>query len=174
MGDLLREYATSKLPQAEMVNNVISQGKILKEELTTEILKNYLKSQNLTDGILLDGYPRGMISVSLLKEFLKVDKVVVVNADFELIKTRVLNRLTCSKCKKVFSKLNYDKNQCDECSGDLIIRKDDNLDSLQTRMNEYQTLTMPVIDYYKKQGIVFEVDSNNEITKQLDELMEKI
>ena len=174
MGDLLRNYAKSESPLAEMVNQTISQGKILKEEITAEILYDYLKKENIFDNILFDGYPRGMKSVDLMQKFIKVDKVIVVQADFEIIKARVLNRMICSNCGKVFSSSEYNEQHCDKCNAPLMKRSDDNIDSLTTRMNEYESLTIPVIKHYDNLGMVCYINSNDDYIKQLDKLMETV
>ena len=174
MGDLLRDFAKADSPLAKMVNETISNGKILDEELTTKILYEYLKKNNLFDNILLDGYPRGLISVELMQKFLKIDKVIILQADFETIKSRILNRISCSKCGKVFSLKTYHKNYCDECGGELKRRSDDNIETLNTRMAEYERLTVPVINYYSKLSLVFKLDANEDYIKQLDKSMEMV
>ena len=174
MGDLLRDFANADTPLAKMVNETISNGKILDEELTTKILYEYLKKNNLFDNILLDGYPRGLISVELVQKFLKIDKVIILQADYETIKSRILNRISCSKCGKVFSLTTYHKNYCDECGGELKRRSDDNIDTLNTRMAEYERLTVPVINYFSKLGLVYKLDANEDYIKQLDKLMEMV
>ena len=174
MGDLLRNYAKSQSPLAEMVNQTISQGKILKEEITAEILYDYLKKENIFDNILFDGYPRGMKSVDLMQKFIKVDKVIVLKAEFETIKARILNRMICSNCGKVFSSLDYKESSCDRCNAPLMKRSDDNIESLTTRMKEYESITMPVINHYDKIGMVYYINSNDDYKKQLDKLMETL
>lgn len=174
MGDLLRDYAKQDTPIAKMVNDTISSGKILDEDLTAKILFDYLQKENLFDNILLDGYPRGLKSVELMSKFLKIDKVIILEADFEVIKSRVLNRLSCSKCGKAFSKIDYHDSICDECGAKLIRRSDDNIDVLNTRMREYRDLTIPVINYYDKLGLVYRIDTNKNFAEQLDKLMEMV
>lgn len=173
MGDLLRKVAKGDSRDAQLINEVISQGKILSEDITADILQQHLAKIGLYDNILLDGYPRGMISVELMKKFLKIDLVIVLEASLEEIKKRVLNRLICPQCKSVYSKLNGTI-ICDKCQTKLVARNDDTEEILLTRMNEYQKFTMPVIEYYRKLGIVKFIDSQKDIYRQLDVIINKM
>lgn len=172
MGDLLRDCVKNGSSNAQMISEVMSEGKILPEDITADILQSYLKKIKLYDNILLDGYPRGMKSVEYLSKFLKVDLVIVLNASLEEIKKRVLNRLICPKCRKVYSKLNGVK-VCEHCTVELVVRRDDTEEVLMTRMAEYEKMTVPVINYYKKQGIVYFLSSDDNIFKQLDVIIDK-
>ena len=173
MGDLLRKVAKGDSRDAQLINEVISQGKILSEDITADILQQHLAKIGLYDNILLDGYPRGMISVELMKKFLKIDLVIVLEASLEEIKKRVLNRLICPQCKSVYSKLNGTI-ICDKCQTKLVARNDDTEEILLTRMNEYQKFTMPVIEYYRKLGIVKFIDSQKDIYRQLDVIINRM
>lgn len=173
MGDLLRQFTKTNSPVAQMVKDNIAQGKVVDENLTFKILSQYIVDNKIFDGVLLDGYPRGIISAKLLKNLLEIDKVIVLESDFETIKTRVLNRIVCSRCNKTFSKKDYKENFCDECGAELIRRSDDNLESLNFRMNEYHKLTEPVIEYYQRLGKVYRILSNDEYKIQIDKLMEQ-
>lgn len=174
MGDILRDYAKANTKLANIVRDTLSKGKILDENITAEILYDYLKDRNLFDNLLLDGYPRGLKSVELMKRFVNISKVIVLDADFELIKKRILNRITCPNCSKNFSKENYKLDKCDECGSKLVKRSDDNLESLTVRMQEYQRLTIPVIEHYEKLGLVYRIDSKQDYKSQLDKLMEDL
>ena len=173
MGNLLRNFAKSNSPLAKMVDETISEGHILQEELTAEILYDYLKTNNLKDNLLLDGYPRGMKSVHLLEKFLKIDKVIVLNADYEVIKSRILNRVVCESCGKVYSLKEYNSPTCKVCDGKIVKRKDDNIESLATRLEEYEKITLPVIEYYKSIGLTYEINTNVDYQQQLDKLIGK-
>ena len=173
MGDLLRKASKGNSKYAQLISEVISQGKILSEDITTEVLRNHLTEKDLYDNILLDGYPRGMISVELMENFLKIDLVIVLEASLQEIKRRVLNRLICPKCKSIYSKLNCVE-ICDKCQVELVTRNDDTEEVLLTRMNEYQKFTVPVIEYYQSKGIVKFVNSEKDIYKQLDVIIDEI
>ena len=173
MGDLLRQYIKEGDENAQLISEVISQGKILSEDITVTVLHNYLKKVNIFDNILLDGYPRGMKSVEYMSEFLKIDKVIVLNISFEEIKKRVLNRLICPKCQSVYTKLKGVK-KCGKCDEELVKRADDSEEVLSTRMEEYQRMTVPVIEYYEKLNMVEFIDTSKDVYKQLDVIINKI
>ena len=177
MGDLLRSAVKNGSIYSTEITIAIENGQILDEKITASILKEYLETNNLYDNILLDGYPRGMLSVEYLNEFLNIDAVIKLEADEEVIKYRVLNRLRCIKCGKTFNKQIYKESICDDCSGDLKQREDDTIETLTKRIEVYKSATVPVLDYYENQNILYKVDGNCSIEegcKRIDNLLKKL
>lgn len=172
MGDLLREYVKSGTEKAQLISKVMSEGKILAEDITADLLRDYLKKIDLYDNILLDGYPRGLKSVEYVNDFLKIDMVIVLEASLGEIKNRILNRLICPDCGKVYSK-NDGAEICSDCKIQLVVRDDDTEAALNTRMAEYERLTVPVIEHYKRLGIAYVIKSDEDMLKQLDVIINK-
>jgi len=160
MGDLLRATLKTNSKFCPQIKDAIENGKILQEDITTQILKEYLLKNNFLDNVLLDGFPRGLISKHLLDKFFKVDFVINLDVSKEVIQSRVLNRLVCSKCHKNFSKLTYSKPKCDDCGGELVRRVDDNLEVLNNRLDAFEKITKPVLAEYAKEGKELKIDAS--------------
>ena len=177
MGELLRQAVANGHKCAEQISSSIANGQIVDEYITANVLNEYLKANNLYDQIILDGYPRGVLSAELLENILKVDAVIRFELDEDEIKNRILNRLRCSDCGKTFSKLFYDKSSCESCGGALIRRNDDNLETLNKRIKVYHEQTLPVFDYYEKSQRVYVIDVNCSIEQgkeKLDKLIAQL
>ncbi len=173
MGDLLRNAVANHHKDSKAIAFAIENGQILDENITAQVFKEYLEKNNLFDGIILDGYPRGILSVELMEKFLNIDAVIKLDVDEEIIKQRVLNRLRCSQCGKNFSKLTYSSSVCDECGGQLQHRVDDTMETLNKRLDVYKKFTLPVLDYYDKCNKLYVVDANCSIEegeKRIDKL----
>lgn len=173
MGDLLRNAVANNHKDSKAIAFAIENGQILDENITAQVFREYLEKNNLFDGIILDGYPRGLLSVELMEKFLDIDAVIKLDVKEETIRQRVLNRLRCSGCGKNFSKLNYFSNICDVCSSELQHRVDDTMETLSNRLNAYKKTTVPVLDYYDKCNKLYVIDADCSIEegrKRIDDL----
>lgn len=173
MGDLLREAVANHHKDAEHIASSIANGQIVDEYITASVLNAYLKSHNLTDQIIIDGYPRGVLSAKLLKDILKIDAVIKLDLDEAEIKNRVLNRLRCCDCAKTFNKSIYKLEKCDNCGGELIKRNDDTLETLNKRLKVYNEQTLPVFACYDS-SMIYSIDVNCSLEqgyKKIDKLM---
>lgn len=173
MGDLLRSAVANHHEDSKAIAFAIENGQILDENITAKVFKEYLEKNNLFDGIILDGYPRGILSVKLMEKFLNIDAVIKLDVDEKVIEQRVLNRLRCSQCGKNFSKLTYSSNVCDVCGGELQQRVDDTRETLNKRLDAYREFTVPVLDYYEKCDKLYVIDADCSIEegqKRIDDL----
>ena len=115
--------------------------------------------ENKEAGCLLDGYPRTVaqaetLDANLAAMGLAVDIVVYLNVSYELIEARMLKRKACPACGET---TRNGEEICPKCGGKMIVRTDDNPEAFAKRMKDYQTLTVPVIEHYAKQGKVVEI-----------------
>jgi len=176
MGDLLRSAVKNGSIYSKEITIAIENGQILNERITSLILEEYLTEHHLNDNILLDGYPRGMLSVQYLEKFLDIDAVIKLDASEETITNRVLNRLRCSKCGKTYNKQEYQSSTC-TCGGNLKQREDDNVETLNKRIDVYKQSTLPVLDYYQSKNLLYTVDVNcslDEGYRRIDDLIKKL
>lgn len=129
------------------------------DEVVNGIVAKWL-GENKDCGCLLDGYPRTVSQAEELDKNLTtmgmaVDIVVYLNVLPELIQARMLKRKACPKCGTT---TRNGEEICPKCGAGMIVRTDDNAEAFAKRMKDYETLTVPVIDHYAKQGKVVQID----------------
>ena len=161
-GDIFRKNISEKTELGKLAQEYMSQGKLVPDEVTINLVKNRLQEDDVKDGIILDGFPRTVKQAEELDKMLanqgrKVDIVVNLTTPKEEIFERIVNRRVCSnsECKTIYNiVLNPPKQEgiCDKCGSELIQRKDDKKETLEARLADYEVTTSPLVDYYEKKG----------------------
>lgn len=181
-GDLLRECLKKEDDFSLKIKEIMESGKLVDDDTMLELIKRKLDN---VDNYVLDGYPRTINQAlaydNLLEEQNKsLTHVIYLNVDDEVAKKRIVGRMSCSSCGRVYNELieeNKPKvaDKCDFCSGVLTKRKDDNEEVFKERLKVYNESTKTLIDYYNKKGILYEVDSNVDTTdvfKQIESILD--
>ena len=167
-GDLLREI-DKESELGKKVNELISAGKLVSDEIVLELLKNKLQTLKEEDHFILDGFPRNLNQAIALDDMLKdinktLDAVIELDVDYDICLKRATGRIICPKCKRSYNKFFKQpktEGKCDACGSDLITRSDDTADTFKERFDSYVEVTMPLIEYYDKKGILVKVDGVN-------------
>ncbi len=170
-GDMFRDAMANQTVLGIQAKKYIDQGELVPDELTIGIVKERLTKADCQNGFLLDGFPRTLVQAiafdKMIQELgIKLDVVLNIEASYELIKKRIAGRRVCSKCKAGYHIENIKplkEGICDKCGGELIIRKDDLPETVDNRLNVYDNLTRPLVDYYKSQGLVKSINGEEEI-----------
>ena len=168
-GSLLRNEALVN----EEIKSLIDNGKFVSDELVMDVLKRNINSNN----IILDGIPRNLNQAKLLDSLFKennidLDKVIFIDIDKEIAAKRVINRLTCDKCKRVYNKELIDSKVCMICGGNLITREDDTKEVFEKRYDTYLKETKPLVDYYKDKLVkIYNNDTLESLYDNLDKEM---
>lgn len=168
-GSLLRNEALVN----EEIKSLIDNGKFVSDELVMDVLKRNIDSNN----IILDGIPRNLNQAKLLDSLFKennidLDKVIFIDIDKEIAAKRVINRLTCDKCKRVYNKELIDSKVCMICGGNLITREDDTKEVFDKRYDTYLKETKPLVDYYKDKLVkIYNNDTLESLYDNLDKEM---
>ena len=170
-GDLLRREIKKKTDLGTKIEEIISKGELVSDEIITELLKNELgniKQKNF----ILDGYPRNISQGEILSKLFKdlnIDNYVAIylNLDEEIAKKRALGRVVCDNCgasyNTYFQNLKPKENGvCDKCKGTLSQRTDDNEETFTKRFKTFLNVTNPLLDYYKKENRLYVVDASQE------------
>ncbi len=160
-GDLFREILSGNSPLRAEVESYVNNGKLVPDELTLKLVLNRLNNDDVKNGYLLDGFPRTIRQAEMFSKVADIDYAIYIDADYETLVSRSLNRLVCPKCKKIFVKSKINSDKCDECGETLTTRKDDNVETVKKRYDEFITSTYPLVDYYKSQGKLISVDGND-------------
>lgn len=168
-GDLLREESKNESLEALYIQEKLEAGELVDDSLIATILEKKL-SCNSSD-FILDGFPRDLNQAKLLDKILdkqKIDNLYVIYIDvsYEETSKRILNRLSCPICKRVYNNSvlelkPHNDNLCDICNVKLIKRDDDNIETFTKRFNLYLEETKPLLDYYKQKNCFYRVDGCN-------------
>ena len=183
-GDLLREASNAENLEALYIEEKMASGELVDDTLIVELIVN--KLSNLKNkGFILDGFPRNLDQANVFDKILNkinINKLYVFNIDvsFEETKKRIVGRLNCPNCKMVYNSLISDLcpsniNYCDECGAELTKRSDDNEEAFETRYNLYLEETVPLINYYREKGLLYNIDGSKnktEIFKRICEIIE--
>ena len=181
-GDMLRENVRNKTTLGNEAQTYMQNGKLVPDTVILNMMQNRLEEQDCSKGYILDGFPRTIPQADGLDILLKslnqnLDYAVVMKIADSLIINRLSNRRSCKECNQVFNLL-YDPPQqagkCNKCNGDLFLREDDVPDTIQNRLNIYHQQTEPVIEYYKKIGIVEIIDAKGSIKDIKAKIIQRI
>ena len=183
-GDLLRAAVAKGDERGSMINELITNGKFVSDDIVLELLKEKILEPVCENGYILDGFPRNIAQAEAYDKILneinrEIGVVIVLDIDKEIAKSRISGRYSCPKCGKVYNINNIEmkplnEGLCDICSVELTRRTDDNPDTYEERYNTYLEKTEPLISYYDKKGIVYHVNaglSSEETHRQVIEIL---
>ncbi|MEM2123372.1 MAG: nucleoside monophosphate kinase [Candidatus Bathyarchaeia archaeon] len=156
-GDLVRDEIKADSGLGRIVKNYSDRGLLVPDEIITDILKHRISKSDCEGGFILDGFPRTVRQAELLEDTAPVTVVVNIDVPDEVIVERLSNRLICRNCGAIYN-AKYLKPMrdmiCDKCCGPLYRRMDDDPDVIRRRLEVYRDETAPLIDYYKKRGLL--------------------
>lgn len=174
-GDIFRKHIKEGTALGKLAESYISKGNLVPDDVTIDLVKNRLEEADVQNGIILDGFPRTVYQAEKLDEILKekgkkVDLVINLTTPEEEIVERIVNRRVCSnqQCKTVFNTvLNPSKEEgiCDKCGHELVQRKDDNVETVKSRLENYFKQTSPLVDYYENKGNLYSAVVSKTINK---------
>lgn len=187
-GDIFRKHMKEGTELGKLADSYISKGNLVPDDVTIQLIENRLKEDDVQDGIILDGFPRTIKQAEeldniLAKQGKKVDLVINLTTPKEEIIERIVNRRVCSnpECKTIYNiVLNPPKQEgiCDKCGHKIVQRKDDNVETVEARLEGYFKQTSPLVEYYHKQGNLYDAMVSKQINKMgkdvAEEVIEKI
>ena len=173
-GDLLREVDKSS-ELGIMVNELISNGKLVPDDIVLALLKEKLESLSENDAFILDGYPRNIDQAYALDEVLDelgltLDYAIELEVPYDILLKRAIGRVSCPKCKATFNtffKQPKEEGICDLCGSQLFHRSDDNEETFSVRYQTYLDNADPLISYYKDTGKHIKLDGINNTLEAL-------
>jgi len=172
-GDIFREEVKKGTELGKTVEKFMNEGKLVPDEIVNEVVKKRLSQEDCKNGFILDGYPRNLNQAKMLDEIAKIDHVIYLNISDEKAVERISSRVQCKKCNKIYNLITMPPKKpgiCDVCGGEIYQRDDDKPEAVKERLKTFHELTEPIIDYYKKKGILDVVSSEGEV----EETQEKI
>ena len=165
-GDIFRANIKNGTELGKEAKQYMDQGILVPDELTVKILLDRVAQDDCKNGYVLDGFPRTIPQANVLDEALtklgdKIDYAVNVDVPDENIINRMGGRRACVACGATYHVVyNAPKTEgiCDVCGKELIIRDDDQPETVKNRLNVYHEQTQPLIDFYEAKGVLKSVD----------------
>ncbi len=158
-GDIFRENIKNQTPIGLLAKSYTDKGQLVPDEVTCQIVEERLQRSDCENGYMLDGFPRTIAQAEVLDKISHVDVVINIDVDTSLLLDRLCGRRVCKACGESYhiSRLSGEM-KCTRCGGELFQRKDDNPETVSKRLTVYHKQTAPLIEYYTKKGLIFNVD----------------
>src|SRR5687767_14201428 len=170
-GDLLRKAVADKTPVGLQVKKTMEQGGLVSDDVVLGMIKQRIAEADAQRGFILDGFPRNTAQADSLDALLaslklKLDRVVLMDVDFDVLMKRLTGRRTCSKTGAVLNiyfSPPAELEACKKAGGELMQRDDDNEATIRNRLQVYERQTAPLVDYYTKKGLLKTVSATGEV-----------
>ncbi len=185
-GDLFRAILKSESELGDEVRHYYDQGALVPDDLTIRVLFAHIEQlqeeKRGTTGVLLDGFPRNAAQAKSLDDALAergeaISAVVLVDVPRPELMKRLTGRLVCSNCGATYHReFNPPKSAetCDQCGGELFQRSDDTPEAVEKRLEIYYEQTEPILEHYREQGVLLEIDGNREIDSVTADILDSL
>ncbi|MBI4122164.1 MAG: nucleoside monophosphate kinase [Parcubacteria group bacterium] len=174
-GETVRAKSLEDSPLGRQLKEINEKGGHADDKLVTDLLAECLRAIPADKPLVFDGYPRTVGQYDLIKGLLAAsgrgqERVVAVwiKVGLEEAKRRLLNRSQCQVCKTNFS--TRELRSCPKCGGPMLIRHDDTPEAIAKRLAFFVGTTMEVIERYKTEGVLFEINGEQAADKVFADL----
>jgi adenylate kinase len=170
-GDLLRKAVADKTALGQKAKKAMDAGELVSDDIVLGMIKERIAQPDAKLGFLLDGFPRNTSQAdsldALLGELkLKLDTVVLLDVDFDVLMKRLTGRRTCSTTGAVLNiyfSSPAELEACRKAGGELVQRADDNEETIRNRLQVYERQTAPLVAYYTKRGLLKTVGATGDV-----------
>ena len=166
-GNMLREAMKNGTELGKKAKQYMDEGSLVPDDLILGIVAERVSENDCANGFILDGVPRTLAQAEALDaKGVRIDHVVSIEVDDNVIEGRMTGRRVCSKCGASYHVVaNPPKTEgvCDLCDGELVIRKDDAPETVRKRLEIYHASTEVLKSYYEKQGKLLLIEGNQPI-----------
>jgi adenylate kinase len=183
-GDFFRAELRAGSPLGLQAKAYIDKGQLVPDDLTTMMILERISRPDCAHGVILDGYPRTLPQAEALDAALaaegkgrQVDMVLRLTVKEDTVLHRMLDRISCPNCGKVYNMVSLPPKVagvCDRCGHELYVRSDDRLATLQQRIQVYRKETWPMIEYYERQGLARNFNGERDMDQVYAELQASI
>lgn len=182
-GDLFRENIKKGTPIGIEAKGFIDRGELVPDETVIQMIMDHLETDACKNGALLDGFPRTIYQANALNEALRekfnegIGRIIYIKVEPEPLLQRLSGRWICPTCQTPYHELNNPpkvKGICDDDGAELYQRDDDKRSTAERRLQVYFNQTMPLIDYYKKQGLLLEINGQQGVEKVTGDIVEAL
>lgn len=177
-GDIFRANLKAGTELGKKAKEYMDQGLLVPDELTCDLVMDRIAQDDCKNGFVLDGFPRTIpqaeaLDAALTKINQKMDYAIDVDVPDDNIINRMSGRRACLNCGATYHIVSIPtkvEGVCDRCGNPVVLRDDDQPETVKKRLNVYHEQTQPLIDYYQKQGILKSVDG----TQPMEEVFNSI
>lgn len=184
-GNMFRAAVSNQTEAGLEAHKYMEKGLLVPDAITIKIAAERLGEKDCEKGYLLDGFPRTIAQAEALDEIAKkqnrpIQKVINLVLDPATVYERVAGRRVCPKCGETYHLKNHPPKVdgiCNRCGSELIQRKDDNPDLITTRLKAYEEQTAPLVDYYRKNGLLLEINALQDIKvifEEIDKVLQEL
>jgi adenylate kinase len=170
-GDLLREAVRNQTSLGREAKGYMDQGKLVPDSVVIGLVRDKLGDPGCANGFVLDGFPRTVHQAEELGKVLEakttpLDRVVNFQVSREAVISRLSGRRSCPKCQATFH-VDFAPSKtgsvCDRCGETLVQRSDDRREAIETRLKVYEEQTAPLVQYYRGQHLLSELDGSGTV-----------
>lgn len=184
-GDLLREAVANQTEAGIQAKKYMDAGDLVPDDVIIGIMKDKLESCDISNGLILDGFPRNVPQAEIMDKMLldlntQIDKVILIDTPNDVIIRRICSRRMCKSCGFIGSVLGMSETDaqnyvCPKCGSSMYQRDDDNETTIKNRIGVYLEKTAPLIDYYQSQNKLEKIDGSlptpQDVFKELEKLI---
>lgn len=181
-GDIFREMKNADTPLAREVQEIMSAGKLISDELTFQIVKDRTSRADCGGSYILDGFPRTAVQAEMLESLAEEQNKEIQAIEVDVPKQELMKRLTgrrncpvCNEIYNIYTKPPKQEGVCDfHPETQLSHRADDYEETVKTRLATYDKLTKPLLDYYEQSGRLQKIDGTGgleTIYRELEKLI---
>lgn len=182
-GDMLRAAVEAGTEVGRLAKETMAKGELVSDEIVIGIISDRIDEPDCANGYILDGFPRTVAQAEALDVLLTgknktLDAVIELKVDDQRLVERIVGRFTCAKCGEGYHETFRPpavEGVCDKCGGgEFSRRKDDNEETVRSRLETYHAQTEPLVGYYKGNGKLRSVDGMLEINTVKDQIEEAL
>lgn len=164
-GDMLRAEIAAGTELGRRAQPILAAGKYVSDEIMIGIVRSRLSQPDCARGFIMDGFPRTVpqaVALDVLMRELgkRFDRVIYLEVPIEELLARLSGRLVCPVCQRTYPP---GTKACEADGSELVQREDDRPDAVRPRIEIYLEKTVPVLDHYRGEGLVSEIDGRGTI-----------
>ncbi|MEI7643198.1 MAG: adenylate kinase [Chloroflexales bacterium] len=171
-GDLFRAALREGTELGMLAKSYMDRGGLVPNEVVIRMILERIAQPDCGVGVIFDGFPRTSeqavaLDAAMAEHHTNIDAVLYLRVPKDVLLRRIAGRQTCKTCGATFNIYYFPSHRpgiCDACTGKLYQRSDDSIETAEHRLDVYFELTMPLIEYYQRQGLLHEIDGQREIS----------